>query len=250
MLCDHATPPTHEAVSDTILCVQQREAQASDEGGGRPKCCNGFREKTICDKEATMARRRGGVGFSVAGALMLLVGLASAAPPTVDSAHSLMEPAQPKPRSPRLKSPYGGNFGQDGMIISLSRLVTPKRTLMMLPAVCVGMAAVCPDVLARVLMQLICYFGSLFEPFDGLLPQHGLLRTLVNTVKDAKRAYNVKHGIPSIDDAQFFDDDDDDDDEVQAKDDDSSSSDATDDAEPEEDDEGDAAAAEKEDIYT
>ena len=47
--------------------------------------------------------------------------------------------------------------------------------------------------------------------------------------KDAKRAYNVKHGIPSIDDAQFFDDDDDDDDELQAKDDDSS--DATD-AEP------------------
>ena len=52
-----------------------------------------------------MARRRGGVGFSVAGALMLLVGFASAAPPTVDSAHGLMEPAQPKPRSPAAEKP-------------------------------------------------------------------------------------------------------------------------------------------------
>ena len=68
-----------------------------------------------------------------------------------------------------------------------------------------------PDVLASLLLQLVCYVGSLFEPFDSLLPQHGLLRSLVNTVKDAKRAYNVKHGIPSIDDQQFFDEDDDED---------------------------------------
>lgn len=65
--------------------------------------------------------------------------------------------------------------------------------------------------LASLLLQLICYVGSLFEPFDSLLPEHGLLRSLVNTVKDAKRAYNVKHGIPSIDDQQFFDEDEDED---------------------------------------
>ena len=103
----------------------------------------------------------------------------TSAVPAVDHVHSLMEPAQPKPRAPRLKSPYGGNPADRSALVSLSRLVTPKTTLMVLPAVCVGMAAVCPDVLARLLMHVICFFGSLFEPFDGVLPQQGVLRSLV-----------------------------------------------------------------------
>ena len=61
-------------------------------------------------------------------------------------------------------------------MVSLSRLVTPQRTLIMLPAVWAAMVMLRPDLLARLLLQLICYLGSLFEPFDGLLPQHGLLR--------------------------------------------------------------------------
>ena len=112
----------------------------------------------------------------------------TSAVPAVDHVHSLMEPAQPKPRAPRLKSPYGGNPADRSALVSLSRLVTPKTTLMVLPAVCVGMAAVCPDVLARLLMHVICFFGSLFEPFDSVLPQHGLLRSLVR----GRRGYPIR----------------------------------------------------------
>ena len=45
--------------------------------------------------------------------------------------------------------------------------------------------------------------------------RHSPPQTLVNTVKDAQRAYNVKHGIPSIDDQQFFDEDEDEDESVE-----------------------------------
>ena len=123
------------------------------------------------------ALMRGRRSATLAAALLLLTECVSAAPPSVDRSHAFMEPAQPKPRSPRLKSPYGGGTdGHSGVMVSLSRLVTPQRTLIMLPAVWAAMVMLRPDLLARLLLQLICYLGSLFEPFDGLLPQHGLLR--------------------------------------------------------------------------
>merc|ERR1719506_2182787 len=47
-----------------------------------------------------------------------------------------------------------------------------------------------------------------------MLPEKGLLRAFVTTVKQAKKAYNIKHGLIDIDDQQFFDDEDEDEDSV------------------------------------
>jgi hypothetical protein len=106
--------------------------------------------------------------------------------PAADRVHNLMEAAHPKPRAPRLNIPYAP-----------SGLITARSALIALPAALGGMAVLWPDTLARLLIQVLCYIGSLLEPFDSLLPETGVFRSLVNTVKQAKRAYNVKHGIPS-----------------------------------------------------
>jgi hypothetical protein len=124
----------------------------------------------------------------------------SSARPAVDAVHSLMEAAIERPKLPHLKLPTRHS--------GLGALLTPKRAVVLLPAVLGGMAVVCPDVLAGLLVQFICYIGSLFEPYDSVLPEKGLLRTLVTTVQRAKKAYNVKHGLISIDEQQFFDDED------------------------------------------
>lgn len=92
----------------------------------------------------------------------------------------------------------------------MTRLLSPKSLPALLPAVLGGMAVACPDVLARILLQLVCYLGSLLEPFDTVLPEKGLMRSLVTTVQRAKKAYNVKHGLVTIEDGQFFDEEDDD----------------------------------------
>lgn len=89
------------------------------------------------------------------------------------------------------------------------RLATSRRSAMvLLPAAVGAMTVACPDVLARLLVQLLCFVGSLFEPFDTVLPQSGLLRACITTVQQAKKAYNVKHGLVQIDEQQFFDDED------------------------------------------
>ena len=139
------------------------------------------------------------MSWRAAFALLCLPALSSARP-ALDAVHSLMEAAIERPRLPHLKLPTRHS--------GLGALLTPKRAVVLLPAVLGGMAVVCPDVLAGLLVQLICYIGSLFEPFDSVLPEKGLLRTLVTTVQRAKKAYNVKHGLISIDEQQFFDDED------------------------------------------
>ena len=146
--------------------------------------------------------------------------LVAAAPDAVDSVHRLMEPALSGPRAPRLRRPYPGGSIQgqrEGVLTSIGRLVRPQTALVMLPAGAIALALAAPEVLARLLVQLICFIGSLLEPFEMLLPEKGLVRSLVSTVQAAKKAYNVKHGLVTIDDAQFFDDDDDDDDDELSK---------------------------------
>lgn len=124
--------------------------------------------------------------------------------PEIDRVHKIMEPAHPKPVAPRLKSPVAPGL----------RLVTPRNALMVTPAALVALAFAAPDLLARLLLQVVCFFGSLIEPFDPLLPQKGLLRTLVTTVKSAKRAWYIKQGLPDPSDTSFMDDDDDEDDDM------------------------------------
>ena len=137
-------------------------------------------------------------------------------------ATQMMEPSHPVPRAPLLKRPYG----------QVGQLITARNALLLTPAALGGMAVVCPDVLARLLLQVLCFFGSLIEPFDSLLPQTDPLRALVTTVKQAYRADTIKHGIPSLDDQQFFEDEDEDEDGAAA-----ASSAASDDND--DDDEGD-----------
>ena len=128
----------------------------------------------------------------------------------IDGAHRLMEAALEPARLPRLRVPGRG--------VGLAALASPRNVAVLVPAVLGSMAVACPDVLANFLVQLICFFGSLFEPFDSVLPERGFLRAIVTTVQRAKKAYNVKHGLVQIDEQQFFDDEDTDhfDDDVDA----------------------------------
>ena len=142
-------------------------------------------------------------GWRVALSAACLLACAHAMPSKgVDRVHTLMEPAHPVPAAPRLKNP-----------VAPPGLLTPQKAVLLLPAAFVGLAVAAPDLLARLLLQLICFFGSLIEPFDPLLPQTGLLRTIVTTVKSAKRAWYIKQGLPDPNDTSFMDDDDDDDDD-------------------------------------
>ena len=128
------------------------------------------------------------------------------AAPSVDSVHKLMEPAAPRERKPRIHNPIVGKPA--GVMAAVQMVASPKRAIMLLPAVMCTMAVASPDLLTRILVQLMCYLGSLFEPLETFLPEKGVLRALVTTVQQAKKAYNVKHGLVSIDEQQFFDDED------------------------------------------
>ena len=80
----------------------------------------------------------------------------------VDAVHRLMEPAHPVPKAPRLKSPYGGG----GLV---GRVLSPRTALLAVPASMVAMAFTAPDMLAKLLLHIYCFFASLIEPFDPLV---------------------------------------------------------------------------------
>merc|ERR1719271_620859 len=110
---------------------------------------------------------------------------------------------------PRLRNPLAKATGVGGAL-----LAAKGQCPLILTAVAAVMAVKFPDALAQVLLELICYLGSFLEPYESMLPEKGLLRAFVTTVKQAKKAYNIKHGLIDIDDQQFFDDEDEDDDSV------------------------------------
>ena len=141
------------------------------------------------------------------GASVLLLLASCAAAPSADK-YVHMEPMPPPPRQPRLHNPIAA---KPAGVLSAVRFVTsPRRAVLVLPMAACVMALACPDVLARMLVQLVCYIGALIEPLEQFLPEKGALRAFVTTVQQAKKAYNVKHGLVSIDEQQFFDDEDED----------------------------------------
>ena len=60
-------------------------------------------------------------------------------------------------------------------------------------------------------LQVLCFLGSLFEPFDTVLPAKHPLRFFVDQVQHARRAFEVKHGLEGLrTPMSFFDEADDD----------------------------------------
>jgi len=58
---------------------------------------------------------------------------------------------------------------------------------------------------------VLCFLGSLFEPFDTVLPAKHPLRFFVDQVQHARRAFEVKHGLEGLrTPMSFFDEADDD----------------------------------------
>ena len=45
------------------------------------------------------------------------------------------------------------------------------------------------------LLHFIFFIGSLFEPYDSLLPKKSFLKFFIRAVQKAKRDYDVKHGL-------------------------------------------------------
>ena len=160
----------------------------------------------------------------------------------VDAVHRLMEPAHPVPKAPRLKSPYGGG----GLV---GRVLSPRTALLAVPASMVAMAFTAPDMLAKLLLHIYCFFASLIEPFDPLVRAAFLLmhttsnracvclslslpndsRALVSVLplataarqgpaahdgedrKGSEAAMVRKQGLPDLGDTSFMDDEDDED---------------------------------------
>ena len=61
-----------------------------------------------------------------------------------------------------------------------------------------------------VITQVLCFLGSLFEPFDTVLPAKHPLRFFVDQVQHARRAFEVKHGLEGLrSPMNFFDETDD-----------------------------------------
>lgn len=140
--------------------------------------------------------------------LSILAQPAIAMPSGVDSVHAHMEPPPPYPKRPFVRHPLGAQLQGSGLIAAAGRLVTRKRLLALLPAAIVTASFTYPGAMERLLLHVICIIGSLFEPFDSVLPKRSPLRFFIKAVQDAKRAYDVKHGLVSIDDQTFFDEED------------------------------------------
>merc|ERR1719272_2606575 len=61
-----------------------------------------------------------------------------------------------------------------------------------------GLAVAFPEPMARFALHVLCFLGSLFEPFDTVLPAKHPLRFFVDQVQHARRAFEVKHGLEGL----------------------------------------------------
>ena len=146
---------------------------------------------------------------ALAGLLLVVPALGG---PHVDQVHSLMEPPPPKVERPRVSSPVVASprLQRPGLAGLAMQLASPARTLLLLPAAFVALYACFPEQMARLALHVLCFFGSLFEPFDTVLPPKHPLRFFVRHVQHARRQYEVKHGLEGLrSPMQFFDEADD-----------------------------------------
>ncbi|KAL1507050.1 hypothetical protein AB1Y20_007912 [Prymnesium parvum] len=140
-------------------------------------------------------------------ALLLLAALEATA---IDAVHKHMEPAPPYPTKPFVRHPLGASAAvrSTGLLAAAARVVRGKGLMVLLP-VTIGAAVVTnPEMAERVLLHLICFIGSLFEPYDSILPKNSFLKFFIKAVQKAKRDYDVKYGLVSIEDQTFFDSED------------------------------------------
>ena len=103
----------------------------------------------------------------------------------------------PYPSKPYVRHPLGAQaaVGGTGLLAAAGRLVTRRRLLALLP-VAVGTAIVTqPTLMERLLLHIICFIGSLFEPYDSILPKKSFLKFFIRAVQKGKRDYDVKHGL-------------------------------------------------------
>ena len=106
-----------------------------------------------------------------------VAGGALGGPPKMDPVHSLMEPPPPRQQLPRVNSPIVGQRVQrTGLAVLLGQLTSPRRALVLLTAAVAGLAVVHPERVARAVLHILCFIGSLFEPFDSVMPAKHPLR--------------------------------------------------------------------------
>ena len=140
--------------------------------------------------------------------LLLLLSVWVSSTLALDAVHANMEAASKRPKPPRLRSPFGSTVKGGGLVGIIARVASPKRAIALLPAMLLAMAAFFPEQLARLLIHAVCFIGSLLEPYDTMLPEQSPLRFFTKSVQNAKKAYDVKHGLVQIDEQKFFDEDD------------------------------------------
>ena len=131
---------------------------------------------------------------STARGLVLLALACPAA--SIDAVHKHMEPPPPYPTKPYVRHPLGVTAVRGtGLLAAAGRLVNRKSMLALVP-VAVGAAIVTqPSMMERLLVHLICFIGSLFEPYDSVLDKKSPLKFFIKAVQKAKRDYDVKHGL-------------------------------------------------------
>lgn len=102
--------------------------------------------------------------------------------PAIDPAHALMEPPpDPQPR-PYVRPPAGsavaGVVGS-GMYRRLVALSRPQSALTLVVAAVLLTCLVSPSTASAMLLHVICFIGSLVEPFDSVLPNKFFLRPFI-----------------------------------------------------------------------
>lgn len=111
--------------------------------------------------------------------------------PQLDPVHTHMESPPPKVQRPHVRSPFARS------------VISPKRVTALVPAACVGLRFFAPALSTKIFFHLICFLGALFEPFEMVLPKRSLLLGFIHQMRDARNAYDDKHGIPRMQ-QQFF----------------------------------------------
>jgi hypothetical protein len=153
--------------------------------------------------------------------------------PSIDSAHALMEPPPEHQPRPYVRPPAGSAVAAvlgSGMYRKLVALSRPRSALTLVAAVLLLTCLASPSTASALLLHIICFIGSLVEPFDSVLPNKFFLRpfiaqvsrvperanarqsgsrvrlpprslskvnsAVVWQVKSARKAYAIKHGLP------------------------------------------------------
>ncbi|EOD28059.1 hypothetical protein EMIHUDRAFT_235264 [Emiliania huxleyi CCMP1516] len=126
-------------------------------------------------------------GALAAALLCLCIPTSLAAPqagPAIDASHAMMEPPPAKQPRPYVRPPAGSRLAAgSGVYRKLLSVSTPRSAATLAAAAVTITCLVSRSAASRLVLHIMCFIGSLLEPFDSVLPKRSALRPFIEQAR-------------------------------------------------------------------